>query len=314
MKSPLLKSATRTVDAAHRGSWFDRRRKIEEELGGDPHMRWAVLRFRVMSRILHLLVLGFGLSGLGRRNALDIRLSDVEFSLPNLPPSFDGYKILHLSDLHFDTVPGIGGVVRALLEGRSFDACILTGDFSDYSHTPISETVAHIGNLCNGIDASDGIFCTLGNHDRAALVGPAEALGIRFLLNESIIISRGADKVVMTGVDDVNAFWSVAADRAMRESGEGCKLAFVHSPEFASVAMTNGFALYLAGHTHGGQVCLPGGRPLATGLRLHKEFFRGKWRHGDMAGYTNSGVGVSNIPVRFNCPGEVAVITLRAAG
>ncbi len=313
MNRKISLSSFRPIDESHRQSWLVSRLTREAKLGGRPNSRWTVLRFRALSRIMELMVRGTGLYGRGHRNALDIKLSSIEFKLPGLPAAFDGYRILHLSDLHFDTIAGIPEAVHNLVKDSSFDLCVLTGDFSDHHATPAAQTVAHIRSLCDGITAQDGIFSVLGNHDSAALVGPVEAGGIRFLLNETIKIMRGAQNLTMTGVDDVNAFWSDSANRVLEESGEGFKIALVHSPELATVAMTNGYALYLTGHTHGGQVCLPGGRAMATGLRKHTRLYRGRWRHGNMDGYTTTGVGVSNIPIRFNCPGEVAVITLRVA-
>jgi hypothetical protein len=79
----------------------------------------------------------------------------------------------------------------------------------------------------------------------------------------------------------------------------------------ADHAAEAGYALYLAGHTHGGQICLPGGRPVFSTLTRCHHGAVGLWRHGTMTGYTNSGLGVAYPPVRFNCRGEVAIITLR---
>ena len=77
------------------------------------------------------------------------------------------------------------------------------------------------------------------------------------------------------------------------------------------MAAEAGFRLYLAGHTHGGQICWPGGHPLITHLHRLRHYSRGLWRHGEMLGYTNTGAGVSGLPVRFHSRGEVALVTLR---
>ena len=86
-----------------------------------------------------------------------------------------------------------------------------------------------------------------------------------------------------------------------------------HSPELVREAAATGHALYLCGHCHAGQVCLPGGRPLITHLSRHRKLYAGLWRHGDMWGYTSAGAGLSDPPVRFNCRGEVTEFRLRAA-
>ena len=77
------------------------------------------------------------------------------------------------------------------------------------------------------------------------------------------------------------------------------------------LAAAAGCALYLCGHTHGGQICLPGGRPILTHLTRCRHLASGRWQCGAMTGYTNRGIGVSGPPLRFNCSGEAAVITLR---
>jgi uncharacterized protein len=295
-----------------RHAWYESRRKQETKFGGRPSSWWLVFRFRTLSLVLKLLVHAAGIYQRGYGNALDVVLTRVEFTLPDLPAAFDGYTILHLSDLHFDTISGIQDIVLDLVKESTFDLCVLTGDYSDHHATPIAHTASKLRALCDGISANDGIFAVLGNHDYAALVEPVEAHGVRFLINESHRVSRGADCLTVTGTDDVNAFWTSGANQAMQDSGDGFKIALVHSPELAATALENRYALYLTGHTHGGQVCLPGGRPLSTGLQKNQRLHRGKWLHGDMAGYTTSGIGVSNVPLRFNCQGEAAVITLHA--
>ncbi len=85
----------------------------------------------------------------------------------------------------------------------------------------------------------------------------------------------------------------------------------MHSAEVADDADEAGYALYLCGHTHGGQISLPGGRPLVTHLKRCRHAASGLWRQGRMTGYTSRGVGVSDLPLRFNTRGEVVVITLR---
>jgi predicted MPP superfamily phosphohydrolase len=69
--------------------------------------------------------------------------------------------------------------------------------------------------------------------------------------------------------------------------------------------------LYLCGHTHGGQICLPWIGPPFLNARCRREYGSGEWRHNAMQGYTNRGIGTSTLPVRYNCPPEAAVITLR---
>ena len=88
------------------------------------------------------------------------------------------------------------------------------------------------------------------------------------------------------------------------------KVALVHSPEIVDLVAENNYSLYLTGHTHGGQICLPGGIPIVT-HKVPRKFNSGVWQHKHLQGYTNKGSGVCGLSVRYNCLGEVAFITLR---
>ncbi len=145
------------------------------------------------------------------------------------------------------------------------------------------------------------------------MVDPLEDLGIRLLINESASIRRDGAEIHVTGTDDVHHFYTSEAERALQDTSSGFKIALVHSAELASTAATNSFGLYLSGHTHGGQVCLPGGRPIVTRMRGYRKYASGLWRCGEMVGYTSTGVGVSSPTVRFNTRGEVVLMTLKKA-
>jgi hypothetical protein len=167
-----------------------------------------------------------------------------------------------------------------------------------------------LGHVVAAVRARDGLLGVLGNHDSAAMVPPMEALGIRVLLNETVSYVRGNDMLHVTGVDDVHRFHTEDARLALQTPPDGFCIALVHSPEVADIAAER-HRLYLTGHTHGGQICLPGGRPLATGMKRHRHLARGAWRHGDMVGYTSRGLGACVLPFRTFCSGEVVTVTLR---
>ncbi|MFP4055062.1 MAG: metallophosphoesterase, partial [Phycisphaerae bacterium] len=101
---------------------------------------------------------------------------------------------------------------------------------------------------------------------------------------------------------------------ALQEASDRFTLAMVHSPEFYSQAAEAGVDLYLCGHTHAGQVCLPGGRAVITHLHRGKRYLQGLWKYRGMTGFTNSGAGCSGLPVRFFTRPEIAVLTLRTVG
>ncbi len=264
--------------------------------------------------LLRVAEVGLRLIGLHRRgvrNALAFAVNRIDLAFVDLPPAFDGFRILQISDPHFDAVPGIDERLCALVAAEAVDLCVLTGDYLLKNGGSFAQVLPCFVRLAAAVEARHGIVAILGNHDPADLVPGIEASGIRVLINESLTVDRAGEAIHLTGTDDVHYFYTDAVPTALAAAPAGFRIALVHSAEAAALADTVGFQLYLAGHTHGGQVCLPGGRPLFTHLTCHQAYARGVWQHGTMTGYTSTGVGVSGIPVRFNCPGELAVITLR---
>ncbi len=276
-----------------------------------PRSRWKSLLFHSATQAFGVCVRWLGLERRGVLNARAIELSTVELAWPNLPPAFSGYRILQLSDTHFEALPALALDARRLIDGLEVDLIVLTGDFRTLTHGPFDRDVEPLGPLLAAVKSRDGVLAVLGNHDPASIVAALEALNITVLTNDSIALERGRERVVVTGLDDVHHFYTESARQALiRGTGE-FKIALVHSPEVADFAAEAGYALYLSGHTHGGQVCLPGGHPIVTHLTRHRFAAAGLWQFGQMTGYTSRGLGVSRPPVRFNCRGEVALITLR---
>ncbi|HYD05474.1 MAG TPA: metallophosphoesterase, partial [Reyranella sp.] len=109
----------------------------------------------------------------------------------------------------------------------------------------------------------------------------------------------------------VHNFYDPAARRALEERYDGFRIALVHSGEMADYAAAAGVGLYLCGHTHGGQICLPGGRVVFTQLVRCRHAATGVWHEGAMVGHTSPGLGVSPPTLRFNCRGGATLITLR---
>ncbi|MGH7033546.1 MAG: metallophosphoesterase, partial [Stellaceae bacterium] len=227
-----------------------------------------------------------------------------------LPRAFEGYRILHLSDTHLDCLPNLATVARAMLKSVEVDLVVLTGDIHGRHRAPLQDSVGPLAAMLEGLEPRDGRIAVLGNHDPAAMAEALEDLGFAVLINRSTTLERGAERLVLTGHDDVHRFFTPAARTALGAAPPGFRIALVHSAEMADHAEAEGYSLYLCGHTHGGQLCLPGGRPVLTHLRRCRFGARGAWRCGRMVGYTSNGLGVSGAPLRYNCPGEMAVITL----
>jgi hypothetical protein len=247
----------------------------------------------------------------GVRNALDLELTRFELRVAGLPAAFDGYRILHVSDSHLDILPALADVAARLLDGLEVDLLALTGDVHGRPHHPLSQSVEPLKRVLAGVTVRDRRLAVLGNHDPVEMVDALEALGFEMLVNRSTTLSRGGETVHVTGLDDVHNFYSPEARAALDRRVDGCRIALIHSAEMADHAAAAGCALYLCGHTHGGQICLPGGRAVFTQLVRCRHAVSGVWREGAMVGYTSPGLGVAPPTVRFNCRGGAAVITLR---
>ena len=252
----------------------------------------------------------------GLANGLDIRYHTVELGLARLPRAFDGYRILQISDPHFDASDRLAEAIVRTVAGREVDLCVLTGDFRNAERGPFTQTaiLEPLAAIRQSVRAGDGFLATLGNHDVSDMVAPFRRIGLTVLINRTHHLHRGAQALALTGIDDVHRYYTPAASASLAaHDRQAFGIALAHSPEMAGEAAAAGHDLYLCGHCHGGQVCLPGGRPVITHLSRHRDLYAGLWRYGEMWGYTSRGAGLADPPVRFNCQGEVTEFRLRVA-
>jgi predicted MPP superfamily phosphohydrolase len=262
--------------------------------------------------------LGFKLCGVWQRglaNGLDICYRTVELDFARLPRAFDGYRILQISDPHFDACDGLAQAIVRTVAGAEVDLCVLTGDFRNAERGPFTQTeiLEPLAAIRQCVRAADGFLAILGNHDVADMVAPFRRIGLHVLINRTHHLRRGAHGFALTGIDDVHRYYTPAASAALAAHDPAAfGIVLAHSPELAGEAAAAGHDLYLCGHCHGGQVCLPSGRPLITHLSRHRALYAGLWRHGAMWGYTSRGAGLADPPVRFNSQGEVTEFRLRA--
>ncbi len=297
--------------------WAASRRGIEQSRHwvspAGPRSRW---RKALFNRLLAAFALGLRLTPLqarGRRNALDLKRVEIEVPLPGLPLSFDGYRILQISDTHLDVLPELVNAARRVLAGVEVDLLALTGDIHGSPPASIAYSVELLMQALQDVRVCGPRLAILGNHDPVEMAALLEEKGFDVLVNRSQVIERGGGRLRVTGLDDVHNFYTDAARTALTDHEDECRIALVHSAEMADFADEAGYVLYLSGHTHAGQICLPGGRPVITQLARCRHAAAGLWRQGRMTGYTSAGLGVSEPSVRFNCRGEVTIITLRRA-
>jgi uncharacterized protein len=251
-----------------------------------------------------------GLYWRARRNAAHIQIRRHRVVLRRLPPAFDGFTILQISDLHVDISPAAMRRLAELLPQLEYDLCVLTGDYRGRTYGPCEATIAGMAEIRHHIVAP--AYAVLGNHDSLRLAPAFEAMGIRMLVNETVPLLRGGARVHLAGIDDAHYYRTHNIEKAAAAIplGEPAIL-LSHTPEVYRQAAHAGFDLLLSGHTHGGQICLPGAIPLTLDTVLPRHMGRGSWRYAGMIGYTSAGVGSSIVSVRLNCPPEITLHELR---
>jgi len=252
-----------------------------------------------------------------RPTAADVEVTEVTIDLPNLPRSFDGYRILHISDIHCRTLLPAQRVAERLLPAGSLhpDLIVFTGDLSDESPLRL-ETAAE---ALSALTAPDGIVAVMGNHDiwsgEARFVKAMAHHGIKLLVNDHLTLSRDGAQLHIAGVND--ASYTEKADLAAALNGvpDGSKVILLsHAPAIMRDPLAQRASLVLSGHTHGGQVVLPGIGPIYVPSRLGRRYSSGLFRIGQTQLFITRGLGEVVPPLRINCPPEMAVLTLRAGG
>jgi uncharacterized protein len=289
--------------------WMETQNLVTRRYGGKRRQHWEALYF--MMRTFAWGLKRVGQYERGQRNAARILLRERELWFPQLAAAFDDFSILHISDPHLDGMPGIEDRILELVDGRTFDLVVLTGDYRTELHGPFGAVMASLERLVDGIDSRHGVLAVLGNHDDCHMVAPMEAMGIRLLINEHVMLTRGSDRLCVVGTDDVHYYYTDQSVHALEVAREQFTIALVHSPELADAAAHAGVALYLCGHTHGGQVAMPWGWAPLKHLRAGRQLYKGHWLHQGMQGLTNTGAGTSGIPVRFNTESEILALRLR---
>ena len=258
------------------------------------------------------------------RSNFTLSVERYTFDAPDLPPGFDGLRIVQLSDLHGAVFGPDNEDLTAAVAAEEPDLIVLTGDLLDrFRETPHSYAAA-LGAACAAIAPT---YFVTGNHEWALGDVPAlkEALrsaGVTVLSNEYVVLERGGDRLVLAGIDDPNGY---ADQKTPAELAEEIRAAF--GPEmpwlllahrntrFASEYSRLGASLVLSGHGHGGMIRLPFTDGLiSTDRTLFPSYTDGFYEANGAAVFVSRGLGNSGPSFRlFNRP-EVAVLTLRRSG
>ncbi|HDZ54207.1 hypothetical protein LCGC14_0160390 [marine sediment metagenome] len=255
-----------------------------------------------------------------------IKIERFSIEIKNLPPSFRGVKIAHLSDLHSKNFSEKENKVLEILQSLNPDFIFITGDF-------INETTKDLESCQNfwkklSESYSKKVFGVLGNHDHyhpqfKIINNLLEESGIKILENEAVILRRNEDfihpirklsisnGVYLIGVDDPHeGYDDVEKAMAGIEAGAS-KILIAHSPEIFRKVKGKGVDLVLVGHTHGGQINIPFITNLLLPLKYDKKYKSGLFEENSTFLYVSRGIGTTLLPIRFNAPPEIALIELK---
>lgn len=254
-----------------------------------------------------------------------LRRTNVEATLDGLAPIFDGYTIAVVADVHHW---GLGRwylrrIVR-MVNDAAPDLIVLLGDYGislernrTLSAIAYRRAFPSLLSVFGSLRARDGCVAVLGNHDHyydsRDVTARLRALDITVLANEHLVLRRGDALLVIGGVGDA------IEDRVDPRGGVdglatgGPIVVLCHNPDgIESLDRDAGIGLVLAGHTHGGQIIIPGYGALTTHTRICGRKTASGWIPNDRVPlYVSRGVGVQ-VPIRFRCPPELAIVRLRA--
>ena len=233
--------------------------------------------------------------------------------LKRLPRELDGLKVVQLSDVHHGPLTSRAQIERAVEVANSLqpDLVALTGDYVSHERAYVQPCAEMLGRL----RARCGVYAVLGNHDNwvdAALVTDLfSAEGIRVLKNEGLRFEDRGASFWLAGVDDTMVGLEDLPLALAGSRADEFKLLLAHNPVILRRAARSGVDLVLSGHTHGGQVAWRNERS-ASG-RVRRRILRGLARRGETQIYVTRGLGTVVLPVRYGCPPEVTLLTLRRA-
>jgi predicted MPP superfamily phosphohydrolase len=264
-----------------------------------------------LERLIEKTLRAVGLYKIGFGNLFDFRIEKVEIGFANLPEAFDGLRLLWLSDFHIEPLDGLAEALVEAVQPLQYDIAILGGDWA-FCYDLNDTAVERMKIIAEPLLARGPVYGILGNHDRYEMGRILQQWGVQMMVNEHTLLGRDGQTICLAAVDDCHYYEGDDLAVAAKGIDSGLfKILLSHSPEIIHKTRPFAFDLCLCGHTHGGQVCLPGGFPPVICASVGRRFARGLWHHHGMTGYTSRGIGVSGIPVRFFCPPEITLLTLR---
>ena len=273
-------------------------------------------RRRFLKQTLGALALGAGVVGFEQRDdADDLVLTERDVPLAGWPASASGLRVGQLSDFHCDCAHAVARVHRAvaMMLAQKPDVVFLTGDY--LTEKPRRWAAPAVAALAPLTQVPGGVFAVLGNHDYwsggpEVMTRGLSHVGITVLRNLSVPLP-GGHGVWLVGLDDRCVRRQNAALALEGVPPDAAKLLLIHEPDFADEAPP-GFALQLSGHSHAGQIRVPGLPPMHC-PKYGRQYPEGLQRAKNHWVYTSRGVGLVGPQMRLFCPPEVTVLRLLSA-
>ncbi len=251
-------------------------------------------------------------SALNEANTLTVE--QVTIRLKRLPKNLDGFRVVHLSDIHHSPFTDLEHIRRAVEISNRLkpDMFVLTGDFVSHE----SKYIAPVAEVLGELESEFGSFACLGNHDHwtdAPLV--TDLLGcenIRVLINEGFRFTARSASFWLCGVDDYQVGRTDLRAALRGSYPDEMKMLLAHNPKTLNRAARATVDLMFSGHTHGGQIKLRAPDDEKTFLPRRRKFASGLYRRKETQVYITRGIGTVVLPVRYGCPPEVSFIELRS--
>lgn len=243
--------------------------------------------------------------------ANSLSLERVAITLDRLPKKLDGFRVIHLSDIHHSPFTGLDHIERTVKVANRLkpDMFVLTGDYVSHETKYIAPVAEALGRL----EAECGTYACLGNHDHwtdpELVARRFREAGIKMLINEGLRFETRGCSFWLAGVDDHMVGKTDLAAALRGSFPDEMKLLLAHNPLILRKAARFGVDLVLSGHTHGGQVKM---RDPEKRILPRRRLTSGLHRRGGSQIYITRGIGTVVLPIRYQCPPEISMLELKS--
>lgn len=263
----------------------------------------------IISKCLHFLIGFFRLESWAARSSLDYQVTINSVQIRRTVKADFKLNVLHLSDIHIESIPDQGKKLTEKLRTLEFDLVVLTGDYKLSRCGSDQNTIDLLIPLLKSLKCKHGIYAVQGNHDTPNLMQRLVKENVTVLNNENVKIKFAPHCALnIAGISDPHYWQQDDLSKAFAHCDEAYPtLLLAHSAEKAEQAEHFPLDLYLCGHSHGGQICAANRKPIMNNARCSRKYIAGVWNSNFLQGYTSRGVGTTGYPVRVQCPPEIVI-------